>query len=704
MSMDADRLYALLPAIQRIRDSEQGEPLKALLALFARELEALEEDIEQLYDDQFIETCDEWVAPYIGDLIGYRPLHGASAAVASPRAEVANTIAYRRRKGTALMLEQLARDLTDWPAHVSEFFEQIASTQSMKHLRPHALATANLRSQSAMRSRGGAFNTVAHTVEVRRPQANERSGGGRYNIPNIGIFLWRLLPLRLSGIPLVPHPGDASGTRFRLNPLGADLCLFRRPRSEDSIATLSESIHVPAPLSVRGLAASVRNATAPDATDEAHRRDDYGLGESLVLLQPGPIAGSWEPVPVDNIVIADLRDVGGGDWNHQDSIPADQIGIDPERGRVLLGADIELPLRATFHYGFARAIGGGEYERVPDGESLTVQRLAVESEALQPHLDAIAGSGRLLIEDSLTYTGSPVFRVDPPADADAPGHQVVVAAENGARPLLQSGGDVVLDIGARGQLILDGLVISGGALTLAAGGDDEPREVVLRHCTLVPGLSLNPDGSPVSAGAPSLVIEHPFARVRLEHCIVGAIRAVAGAEVELLDCVVDAGAATTPAYSGAATDDPGAALTVRESSIVGKVHAQRIELASDTIFLARRSSGDGWAAPVWAQRTQEGCVRFCWLPSDSIAPRRFRCLPDAANPLVRPHFSALRYGQPAYMQLRASTPRVIRRGASDEGEMGVMHPLAQPQRETNLRIRFDEYLRYGLNAGVFYAT
>ena len=220
----------------------------------------------------------------------------------------------------------------------------------------------------------------------------------------------------------------------------------------------------------------------------------------------------------------------------------------------------------------------------------------------------------------------------------------------------------------------------------------------------MPGLALNPDGSPVSAGAPSLVIEDPFARVRLEHCIVGAIRAVAGAEVELLDCIVDAGAATTPAYTGASTDEPGAALTVRESSIVGKVQAQRIELASDTIFLAQRTNGDGWAAPVWAQRTQQGCVRFCWLPSDSIAPRRFRCLPDAAHPLVRPQFSALRYGQPAYMQLRASTPRVIRRGASDEGEMGVMHPLAQPQREANLRIRLDEYLRYGLNAGVFYAT
>src|SRR5690606_28254167 len=133
-------------------------------------------------------------------------------------------------------------DLTDWPAHVAEFFEQLATTQYMKHLRPQAVATADLRSQPAMRALGGAFNTVAHTVEVRRPERRLRSGGGRYHVPNVGIFLWRLLPLRLTGIPLVPHPGDASGRRFRFNPLGADLQLFRLPRAEDSIATLSQPV------------------------------------------------------------------------------------------------------------------------------------------------------------------------------------------------------------------------------------------------------------------------------------------------------------------------------------------------------------------------------------------------------------------------------------------------------------------------------
>jgi hypothetical protein len=71
---------------------------------------------------------------------------------------------------------------------------------------------------------------------------------------------------------------------------------------------------------------------------------------------------------------------------------------------------------------------------------------------------------------------------------------------------------------------------------------------------------------------------------------------------------------------------------------------------------------------------------------------------------VRPHFASLRFGHPAYGQLRIATPDAIRRGASDEGEMGVLHALYQPQRESNLRVRLDEYLRVGLEAVIVYAT
>jgi hypothetical protein len=704
-SLTADRLYGLLPAVYRQRDAEQGEPLRALLAVFAQELGVLEENVEQLYDDQFIETCADWVTAYIGDLIGYRPLHGVSPRISSPRAEVAHTIAFRRRKGTALMLEELAQDVTDWPSHAAEFFEQLATTQYMKHVRLHAPASADLRNLRAMLQRGGAFNQVAHTAEMRRPE----SGAGRYNIPNVGIFLWRLLALRLSAVPLTPDAADASGRKFRVNPLGADVRLFRRAQTEDDISHLAEPVNVPEPLSVRSMALAVRQAQASVVPPpDARLDDDYGALESILLSQPG---NPPTPLPVGKLRLCDLRDIldNSGNvigWNHEDGVPAGTIGIDPERGRVLLGAAADGPLLATFHYGLARAIGGGEYERTPEGADLATQRSVGNSGPMQPGLDAIAGGGRLIIADSRTYAQTPVFKVDAVLAPDAPGHGVVVAARNPARPLIAASSDVLLSIGGRGRLVIDGLVFSGGALRLPATADDESRELVLRDCTLLPGRTLKPDGTAASPGAVSLIVEHPFARVTLERCITGPIHAVAEAQVELRHSIVDAGAPVNAAYAADDAGGPGAELSVTECTIVGKVRTHLMRRASNSIFFARLGPlpAETWSAPLSAERKQEGCMRFSYVPSGSITPRRFRCVPDDEHPHVLPHFTSLRYGDPGYGQLRHATDASIREGADDGSEMGVLHPLFQPQRETNLRIRLDEYLRFGLHAGVVYAT
>lgn len=727
-SLTPRRLYSLLPAVYRIRDEQQGEPLLALVSLIAQEFAALEENIEQLYDDQFIETCAEWVAPYIGDLIGYRPLHGVAPRISSPRAEVANTLAYRRRKGTALMLEQMARDVTSWPARAVEFFEQLATTQYMNHPRLHALATAAVRSQPAMLACGGPFNRVAHTAEVRRPE----TAAGRYNIPNIGIFLWRLESFSLSEIPLIRDADDVSSRRFRVNPLGADMRLFRRPRTEPSIDHLAEPINVPAPLSVREFALQVRAST--NTTERVTTSDDYGSGRSVVISrvasdEPLRLAGT---VPLNHpdercvVRIADLRDVRDGSgavigWAHEDDISGHQIALDPERGRVLLGADSATehaadPFTATFHYGFSRPLGGGEYERTPEDVDASAPQVTVANGGALPlpQLDALAVTGgRLLIADSLTYAPTPVLKLDGVTAGDDTGMKLVVGARNGARPLIAATGEIALDIGARGTLVLDGLVISGGPLRLLrAATDNEPRTLVLRDCTLVPGLTLQPNGDATAPGHPSLIVDHPFTTVRLERCITGPLSIVSESDVtvELSDCIVDAGSPEATAYAGTVADGAGAPITLCECTVIGKLHARLVELASNCIFFARLAAADPpTAAPVHVERRQEGCMRFCFVPNGSITPRRYRCQPDGTPadgnmPEVLPHFTSLRYGDAGYCQLRTATPKAIRQGAKDEGEMGVMHALFQPQRETNLRIRLDEYLRFGLRAGLIYAT
>lgn len=140
MSINSQQLLELLPAIHRIRDAEiaqqngwENGPLEDLVVVIAEQMALMEENIEQSYDDLFIETCADWLTSYIGDVIGYQSLHGKVPDVASPRAEVAHTIALRRCKGTAVVLEQLARDVTGWNARAVEFFKELGWTQHMNH-------------------------------------------------------------------------------------------------------------------------------------------------------------------------------------------------------------------------------------------------------------------------------------------------------------------------------------------------------------------------------------------------------------------------------------------------------------------------------------------------------------------------------------------------------------------------------------------
>src|SRR5438477_3215390 len=69
MNNTLDRLYELLPAIYRLRDADRGYPLRDLLRVVAEQVNVVEDDIHQLYDNWFIETAQDWVVPYIADLV-----------------------------------------------------------------------------------------------------------------------------------------------------------------------------------------------------------------------------------------------------------------------------------------------------------------------------------------------------------------------------------------------------------------------------------------------------------------------------------------------------------------------------------------------------------------------------------------------------------------------------------------------------------
>src|SRR6185436_19687374 len=196
------------------------------------QVDVVADDIAHLYDNWFIETCDDWVVPYLGDLIGYRPVHEAGEPgsgrgpeellrnkILVPRREVANLLRYRRRKGTLALLELLARDVAGWPARAVELRRLAAVWQGLNHLRSERGRTADLRHGDALDRLGGPFDEIAHTAEVRRLSSHR--GAGRYAVPGVALFLWRLRSYPVTQTPA--HCAEEVGPHcFTFSVLGND--------------------------------------------------------------------------------------------------------------------------------------------------------------------------------------------------------------------------------------------------------------------------------------------------------------------------------------------------------------------------------------------------------------------------------------------------------------------------------------------------
>jgi hypothetical protein len=680
MSFDADRLFALLPAIYRIRDEEgAGEDrgaLRAVVDVIASQIRVLEHDVDQLYDDQFIETCASWVASYIGDVIGYRTLYGVTEKIGSPRAEVANTIAYRRRKGTASMLEQLARDVTGWDARVVEFFQRLATTQYMNHTRSANIAWVDLRRSAALTAIGTAFDRANHTLDV-RSIARRR---GRHNIPNVGLYLWRVQDYPLTATPAVKLVDASGDRRYLFHQAGANAPLFSHAVAEDTITHIATRDNVPMPIT---------------------RRE---LWDQLSAFYPSSLAIVLDHVelPASAVRACDLSDAGAA-WAYDSP---DTVLIDPTLGRLVVPPTLTVNGRAldtknpvvTFHYGFPAELGGGPYARVETFTDDIEPMVAVTApESIASAIGSLAGSGVIEVH------GNGRFR-ETLSIAAAEGVRLEVRAAEGVRPAVILSADLTIALADDSELTLNGFFFSGGSVRVAASSGR--GRLRLRHCTFVPGIRLNVDGSPAQPGGPGLVVEAGAVSIEIDHCIVGGIRADANAVLTISDSIVDATDASGVAYAALDGAAAGGEVQFLASTVVGKVHARILRLVSNSILDARLTESDSWVAPVIAERRQEGCVRFSYVPLSSMTPRRHRCVPASAADAsrVRPHYTTERYGNPAYLQLSGRSPEEIRTGADDESEMGAYHGVFAPQRETNLRIRLEEYLRFGLEAGVFDAS
>lgn len=712
-----EKLWELIPGIYRHEDGlpENQNPhvLRAIVEVIAEQAAILRRSQDRLWEDQFIEWCNDWAVSYIGDLVGTKLLSALNTR--GRRIDVAKTIYYRRRKGTPRLLEELIHDISGWDGKLVEGFQRLVRARHGLDPAPGMFAgrltgtapggVADLRSPVASELSDGPFEEYFHHPDFRRP----RGLNGRYGIPKINFYLYRLLSFPLIDVtPFMVAPDF-----FLFDPSGRDIHLFSRRnrpveaqweswhsaaewelplpirckllgdaqyRVNDEVVRILETAGLPAvdAVSLRRLNNLLFKNEAQLRMHTPFLNDSFFnllirfaiitecgklqlLPASISVTADAPIG----TVSVENITAANLTST---------SVASDKIlAIDPVNGRFEFLNSTSTPenVVATYHYGFSGRIGAGTYDR----------RQVEDSE---PTLEVPPGPR---VVDFASFTGSEIAQIvdngtyeitsNPP-----PILNFMLQAKNMHRPLVVLTEDLVFTSAANdATLVLDGIWFGSPGdmrFNIIIQGDFE--SVTIRNCTFDPGNGVNGIGETIFPV--SFIIDGVVETICIEKCIMGPIvTGVTGAiddEICILDSIIQAELADSLAVSIASGK-----TTILRATIFGAMEVHRL-YASEVIA----------TKPIDVLDTQNGCFRFSAAPDTSRIPRPYESfLFESDN---EHWFTSRSFGHYGYAQLSDTVPTEIFRGGENGAEMGGFNSLINSIKSDGLRAKVEEYMPFGL--------
>jgi hypothetical protein len=161
----AQLLFRGAPAYFRAEDQSPAgrDELLQLLEVLAAPLAIARQSIEELHADLFIDSADDWVLRYLAEMVGTTLIFPDSD---SNRRDIRSTVAFRRRKGTPLMLQDMGETLTGQMVMTQEGWRLVQMTQDLNLLRPDRVIP-DIRPAILAETESGPLCSTPHLPDIR---------------------------------------------------------------------------------------------------------------------------------------------------------------------------------------------------------------------------------------------------------------------------------------------------------------------------------------------------------------------------------------------------------------------------------------------------------------------------------------------------------------------------------------------------------
>lgn len=207
-------LYEALPAMYRVPDEPpagRGD-LRSLLEVLAAPIAVLRQSIQELHADLFVDTADDRIIPYLAEMVGTGLVFPDAP---SNRRDVRGTVAWRRRKGTPVALEEMGGELTGQSVVLQEGWKRIQLAQDLDLVRAERVVP-DLRPGVVAEQATGPLDALSHVVDVRPISATT----GRRHPRHVAHWLHPTITFPLSEATAADRTLADSDVRYAVHPLG----------------------------------------------------------------------------------------------------------------------------------------------------------------------------------------------------------------------------------------------------------------------------------------------------------------------------------------------------------------------------------------------------------------------------------------------------------------------------------------------------